>query len=141
MADFEPIQITTSPLDPDAEPDRVHVFSIDDEAFYMPADIPPAVGLRYMDVARSKGESAAQAYLLEAVLGEDAYQALINCDDVTSEQLEAIGDAIARAAFGPLGRPSRAARRSANGSGTTGRTSKRTSGRSTGSRSKTPTTP
>lgn len=137
---FEPIQITTSPLDPDTEVERVHVFSIDDEPYYMPAEIPPAVGLRYMDQVRARGEVAAQAFLLEAVLGVEAYQALINCDDITTEQLEAIGEEIGRRALGPLGRPGRAERRNSRGSSSTGTTSQRTSGRSTGSRSKTRTT-
>lgn len=148
---FEPIIIETA--DEPAEVEQTHLFSIDGVEYFMPAELPPSVGLQAMEMVRSEGELVANAWMLEEVLGAEAYHALIACRDLTKVQMRQIADIVADQVMGALGDesegngqgPNRAARRvvsratSSNGhsagpgSSTTKRTSTRTSGASTGS--------
>jgi hypothetical protein len=54
---------------------------------YMTTDRPRvALSLRYMRKVREVGEAEANAYLLEEMIGPEAYEALEEYDDLTTEQ-------------------------------------------------------
>jgi hypothetical protein len=149
--DFEPILIES--VEPE-EVEQIHLFTIDGVDYHMPAVIPPSVALEMMDIVRREGDLAASAWMLEEVLGTDAYEALIHCRSITKAQMRQINDIVADHVVGQLGDedpagngqgPNRAARRSvrraassngrsgSGGSSSTRRTSTPTSGASTGS--------
>jgi hypothetical protein len=67
--------------------DVIHVFTYQGEDFYMPAYVPPALGLQALHRFRTEGEALAVSWLLERVLGSRAYTVLIGAEDVTKDQL------------------------------------------------------
>lgn len=73
-----------------AERELVDLFSIDGTIYRMPVKVGANVALGYMKLVRTHGQEAAMGWALEKVLGEDAYTALMNCDDVGQEDLETI---------------------------------------------------
>lgn len=82
-----PVVITT---DTEANEERLPVFSIDGVEYTMPAEVPASMALRVLDTIRRLGQEAAVSYLLEEVLGPEAYQALLNCRTLKPEQLKAV---------------------------------------------------
>lgn len=48
------------------------------------------IALKYMDLARKEGQDAAGGYLIEALLGADAYAALMDWEDLTMEILSEV---------------------------------------------------
>jgi hypothetical protein len=53
-----------------------------------------------MRTVRLQGEAAGGQELMEAVMGEDAYVALMNCPNVSDEQLDAISEYVMKRAMG-----------------------------------------
>ena len=53
----------------------------------MPSQPSASVSLKYMRMARTEGPQAAQGWLLEQLLGTDAYDALMNWDGLTAAHL------------------------------------------------------
>lgn len=53
-----------------------------------------ALTLRYMRKVREVGESEANAYLLEEMIGTEAYETLMEYDDLTDEQFSGIMELI-----------------------------------------------
>ena len=84
----------------DAAPERYRLFSIvteDPETgaqvttdYTMPRAKHPGIVLEYLSMARKRGEEIAAAWLLERVLGEQGYSALIAEPDLTFETVIAI---------------------------------------------------
>lgn len=85
--------------------DKVHVFTIDDRPYFISGKPRIALPLRYMRNLRKHGQSYAEALFLEEVLGEEAHEALISCDDLTQEELEKVIEIATKAAFGDLEAP------------------------------------
>lgn len=81
-------------------PDRVVLFYIDDVPYDVPKTIPKSAALKVLRVMRTQGQEAAMQLTMELMLGEDAYEALMECDDVTDEQLETIVTTCSRLMFG-----------------------------------------
>lgn len=86
-ADFEPVRLTSKS---DAPADRIVLFYVDDEEYSIPKKIGRNHGLRYLRTMRLQGEALAAQELLEALIGEDGYKALMECDDLEDEQLDKI---------------------------------------------------
>jgi hypothetical protein len=117
--------------------DTVPLFSIDGVAYSIPAIAPPVMGLRYLKLRREQGELVANGWVLEAMLGEEAYEALCNFKDLTEENLRELSEIVGKHVLGSLEEPEKAAavgkasRRPGStrstGRSTTRRTSKRTS--------------
>jgi hypothetical protein len=85
----EPVIITTE--DESQEPqERIPVFTLDDVEYTMPAHIPASMSLRVLDMIRRVGQEAAVSWVLEEVLGDEAYQALLNCRSLKPSQLLAV---------------------------------------------------
>ena len=81
------IQITTIPGDSRKMED---LFSIDGITYQIPVRVGANITLGYLRLARTNGDAAAIGWAAEKVLGEKAYVALMECDDLTPEDLEAV---------------------------------------------------
>lgn len=69
---------------------RITLFSIDDEDYSIPAEIRPNQALQIMTVFRRQGDTSGVSFMLETLLGLDAYEALLGFDDLESDDLEKI---------------------------------------------------
>lgn len=88
----------TSPKEK-AEVERVELFSIDGKVYTVPRELSPTVGLRYTNIARKQGQEMAADYLLETMLGEEAYSALLEFDGFNTEILELVIEACSNIAL------------------------------------------
>jgi hypothetical protein len=69
---------------------EVVLFKLDGQE-YTTTDRPRvALSLRYMRMIREEGESEANAYLVEQCIGTEAYERLMDYDDLTTEQFAGI---------------------------------------------------
>lgn len=96
------IELTSTPA---AEVESVELFSIDGASYSIPKKPRVNLALRYLKMARESGADAASAYLLEQLVGEDAYTALMNYEDLTQETLQAIMVAAQKVTLGGLEDP------------------------------------
>jgi hypothetical protein len=114
----------------------VPIFSIDDTVYQMPIEVPAYVGLRYLKMLRTQGELIANGWVLEEMLGTEAYDALSNFKGLKAEHLEQLQEVIGKHVLGSLEEPEKVAAGKASlrpvstksgGRSTTKRTSRRTS--------------
>lgn len=82
------IEITTRPADQPVATEPL--FSIDGVTYSIPQEISGNIALGVLHRARELGEGLALSWMLEEVLGTEAYTALLNCHDVTPAQMKAI---------------------------------------------------
>jgi hypothetical protein len=68
-------------------PGEIELFRLNGVVYTVPGKARPHLALKYMWMAAKKDELAAQYWLLESVLGEDGYKALMDYEDLTPEQL------------------------------------------------------
>lgn len=87
------------------EVETIELFSIDGTSYTIPNKARVNVGLRYMKIMRDEGGSAADAWLLEALLGKEAFEALMDYDDLTPDVLEQIVEAAAKVVLGEMETP------------------------------------
>jgi hypothetical protein len=73
-----------------AEREMVDLFSIDGTVYQMPVKVGASIALGYMKLIRTHGQEAAMGWAMERVLGEDAYNALIDCPELDTDDLEAV---------------------------------------------------
>lgn len=99
---FEPIVITkaTEPIE------EVLLFSITEDDgerrdFYIPKKVKFAFSLRFMEMVEERGENAAGIWMLRQLLGDEGYEAIRDCDDVTQEQFERIVEIATAIVAGP----------------------------------------
>lgn len=85
------IQITTTPA---AGRKMEDLFSINGVTYQIPARVGANISLGYMKLARERGDMIAIGWAAEKVLGEKAYTALMECDDLTNDDLEAVLGAV-----------------------------------------------
>lgn len=85
--DFAPVRLTSKSATPAT---RIVLFYVDDEEYSIPKRVGRNHGLRYLRTSRKQGEALAAQELLEVLIGEDGYEALMNCDDLKDEQLDQI---------------------------------------------------
>lgn len=84
--DFEPVRLTSKA----ADADRIVLFYVDDQEYSIPKRVGRNHGLRYLRTMRKQGEALAAQELLEILIGEDGYEALMDCDDLEDAQLDQI---------------------------------------------------
>lgn len=96
------IELKSTPVE---EREMVDLFSIDDKTYQMPKRAGANVALGYMRLVRTHGQEAAMGWALEKSLGEDAYIALMNCDEVTAEDLEIIMKVVHENVMGAVENP------------------------------------
>jgi hypothetical protein len=87
------------------EVEQIELFSIDGVSYTIPNKARVNVGLRYMKIMRDESAEAAQAWLLEEMVGKEGFEALISYDDLTPEILEQIVSAAAKVVLGELETP------------------------------------
>ena len=96
---FEPVRLTSKPA---VEAARAVLFYVDDTAYSIPKKIGRNHGLRYLQTARKQGEALAAQELLEILIGEDGYQALMDCDGLGDEDLDRIMTQLRDGALGAV---------------------------------------
>ena len=87
------------------EVEQIELFSIDGVSYTIPNKARVNVGLRYMKIMRDESAEAAQAWLLEEMVGTEGFEALMGYDDLTPEILEQIVSAAAKVVLGELETP------------------------------------
>lgn len=75
-------------------------FTIDGVVFSVPVEVKAQVAIRYMHYCRTRGDNWALSWLLEEVLGPEAYKALLEFDDLEDDQLIAIAKIVQSKAIG-----------------------------------------
>ena len=105
-----------SAINPPAD-ERVPAFSINGVTYSILTRPKVNAGLKYVHLARTRGSEIAIDFMLETLLGKEGYQALIDFDDLTEDDLKAVIDAASKIMAGaveaPKGKQSRGSRRSA----------------------------
>lgn len=91
------IQITTTP---DADRKMEDLFSINGVTYQIPANVGANIMLGYLRMARTSGEMIAMGWATEKVLGTVAYTALVECDDLTPDDLEIVLGAVHKKIMG-----------------------------------------
>ena len=71
-----------------AEPERVPAFSIDGVTYEISTRPKVNKALRYLHISRTQGPDAGIDFMLGELLGEEGYEALMNFDQLTEEQLK-----------------------------------------------------
>ena len=97
--DFEPVRLSSKPS---VEVARVVLFYVDDEAYSIPEKIGRNHGLRYLRTANKKGEALAAQELLEILIGEDGYTALMECEGLSDDDLDRIMTQLRDGALGAV---------------------------------------
>jgi hypothetical protein len=82
--------------------ERVPFFVIDDVTYYVPKVVPRNISIKALEIFRDEGEMAIASWLCQEVLGEEAYAALRDCEDLTDEDLRFVFDELTTRALGPL---------------------------------------
>jgi hypothetical protein len=95
---------------------RVPAFSVDGTVYSILVNPRMNQGMRYVHIGRKQGSEMAADYMLEVLLGEDGYEALLSYDALDEADLEAIMNAASRIMAGavdaPKGKPSNGSSRS-----------------------------
>jgi hypothetical protein len=97
---MEPINFDNRPAR--TEPEKVHLFTLNETDYFIPSEIGPGVGLRYLYNLKLHGEQYATADLLFAVLGEKTMEALSNSDQITPDDMKVILGVVRDRAVGAL---------------------------------------
>lgn len=87
------------------EVEQIELFSIDGVSYTIPNKARVNVGLRYMKKMRDESGNAADAWLLEELVGKEGFEALMDYNDLTPEVLEAIVQAAAKVVLGEMETP------------------------------------
>lgn len=95
------IELTTST----EEVEKLELFSIDGKSYYIDNKPRLNVALKTLKLIRKDGEEAAIAYMMEAAIGEEAFDALTEYDDLDIETFQAIVQAAQKVVFGGLEAP------------------------------------
>jgi hypothetical protein len=94
------IEIKSTGQAKDWRADREPLFSIDGVEFTVPRQVPTNVGLKAMRRVAELGEAAGTQWLMVFILGQDGWDALEKCDDLTRGDLEAIQTVVREKVFG-----------------------------------------
>lgn len=96
---------------------RVPAFSINGTVYTIATRPKTNAGLKYIHLARTRGQEIAVDFMLETLLGKEGYQALMDFDDLTEQNLTEVIEAASKimlgAVEGPKGKQSAGSRRSA----------------------------
>jgi hypothetical protein len=100
-----------------AVPERVPAFSINGTLYTIATRTKTNIGLKYIHLARTKGREIAVDFMLETLLGEDGYEALMDFEDLTEQNLTDVINAASRIMAGavevPKDKPAKGSRKSA----------------------------
>lgn len=93
------VELTSATADED---EGIPVFSVDGEVYTMPSVISANFALEVLDRLRTESETQLIGWMLEEVLGEEAYAALRAIPNLKPEQLSAIMDHVSEHVHGAL---------------------------------------
>lgn len=85
--------------------EQVVLFSIDGKEYTIPNKPRLNVALKTLKIARESGEEAAMAFMMEKAIGEEAFEALTDYDDLDVDTFKAIISAAQKVVFGGLESP------------------------------------
>lgn len=88
------LELSTKREDESKDVATIVLFRLDGKEFRVPAEPKPVVALRYLHGIRKHGPDVAAADLLAALLGEEAWEALVAYDDLTPDEFQAILGAV-----------------------------------------------
>jgi hypothetical protein len=92
--------------DAEAEPEvREPLFYIDDVEYTVVKNPSPTIGLRYLRILAEEGEGQGAYYLLNNMLGEEGYEALMGYDKLTQTQYDQILELAVEISTGRKERP------------------------------------
>lgn len=99
--------IQTKPInfderEPEENEERIVVFHLNGKDYSVPKAPRMNLGLKFSLESKKYGSAVAVASLLEAMLGEEGFEALMSFDGMTAEDLEFITEICSRAAMGKL---------------------------------------
>lgn len=78
------------------------LFSIDGKVYTMPSEVSASVAVQMLHVARTEGQESAVSWVLEEVLGTEAYDALRKCRALKAHQLQAIIKVVTETVMGAM---------------------------------------
>jgi hypothetical protein len=84
---------------------REPLFYIDDTEYSVEVHPSPARSLKYLKMLRDEGADIATQYMLESLLGDEGYQALMEYEDLTEEQFEQVVTAASKIMLGSFEGP------------------------------------
>lgn len=87
---------------PDERPVMVDLFSIDGVVYSVPASVRANQGLKFLWLAKTKDEQTAAIMMLEELIGEAGFHALMNYKDLKPENLEQILNAVVKILLGAI---------------------------------------
>lgn len=70
--------------------EMVPIFELDGKTYKIPANPPAGVSLKYLKISTTEGQDAASYFMLNEMLGEDAFEALSEHPTLTKDQFEAV---------------------------------------------------
>jgi hypothetical protein len=105
------IELDSTEKEEPAKEERIPVFSINGKTYDMPAQIKPHIALKYLWLIKDSGGDYATAWLMEAVLGKEGFQALADYEPLTVAQLDHIKNIVQDAAMGAVEDSGKAAKR------------------------------
>lgn len=110
-ADESVPRLSTKDVTPDDPSDLQVLFYIDDTPYYVSTAERAELALRYLHMARAEGQEFALAWMLEEVVGADAYKALMNFDKLPGDALGKIVNRIQHLILGGMEAPKGSQRR------------------------------
>lgn len=100
--EWTPLQLDSTDV---PETSRIPLFYLDDEEFTIEIPFPVNLSLVYLKMAREQGENIATGWLVEQVLGAEAYEALMNYKGLKASHLKKIGHLVSNLALGAVEDP------------------------------------
>lgn len=86
----------------DEPTEAVHLFTLNGVEYTIPGKPRVNIALKYLKLARQKSEIEAAMHLLPSMIGEEAFDALTEYDDLTTDMLEKVCMAAAKVTMGGL---------------------------------------
>ncbi len=83
-------------------PGQIEIFRLGGAVYSIPDRPRVNLALKYLWLAKTRGEEIAGQWMLEELLGADAYQALMDFDDLTDTQFAAIMNRAQQVGLGSL---------------------------------------
>lgn len=95
---YVPFRIDTSK--PAVEAERIALFYIDDREYSGPARVSVGTAIKALEIAATQGVQAAAWHCLVSSIGQEAIDALTECEHVTFEQAQSLMTKISDMYFG-----------------------------------------
>lgn len=88
----EPPQIIDFTVDENFEEEQKYetLFTVNGKAYDLWVNAPASVGLRYLKMVRKEGGESAAVWILEQMIGEDGYDALMGIPNLKDKDLQRI---------------------------------------------------